>query len=56
MIREKRLDQGFLKIESKKLLFKLDEKLMPESYTIEQRYEAMFVVEEFMLLANRLVG
>jgi exoribonuclease R len=45
-----------LKIEKKKLSFNLNEKNYPTSYKIEERYESMKVVEEYMLLANKLVA
>lgn len=50
--REKRMEAGVLSIESVKKRFKLDDKLWPVDYSLEERKDAMFVVEEFMLLAN----
>ena len=54
--REKRVTDGVFLIDNVKKRFKLDEKLWPIAYTIEERKEANFVVEEFMLLANQIVG
>lgn len=50
--RESRFKGGVLSIESVKKRFKLNEKLWPVDFTLEERKDAMFVVEEFMLLAN----
>lgn len=50
--REKRVKNGVFSIEGVKKRFKLDEKFWPISYKSEERKEANFVVEEFMLLAN----
>lgn len=50
--RQQRVQKGVFTIESSKKRFKLDEHLWPESYSLEERKEANFVVEEFMLLAN----
>ena len=55
--RANRDKRGFLKVEKKKMNFELDpETHMPLSYKIEERYDSMKVVEEYMLLANRLVA
>lgn len=50
--RKKRMADGAFSIESVKKKFTLDEKFHPIGYKIEERFEANFVVEEFMLLAN----
>ncbi|KAL4499157.1 hypothetical protein ABPG72_017059 [Tetrahymena utriculariae] len=54
--RESRFKGGVLSIESVKKRFKLNEKLWPVDFTLEERKDAMFVVEEFMLLANQIVA
>ncbi|EGR29265.1 rnb family protein, putative, partial [Ichthyophthirius multifiliis] len=55
--RKRRTENGVLTIENSKKRFCLDPNtLFPQSYTIEVRKEANFIVEEFMLLANQLVG
>ena len=46
------MSKGVFSIESVKKRFKLDDKLWPVDYVLEERKEANFVVEEFMLLAN----
>lgn len=53
MARKKsRMSKGVFSIESVKKRFKLNDKLWPVDYVLEDRKEANFVVEEFMLLAN----
>lgn len=54
--RKVRVSAGVFGVESVKKRFKLDEGHMPVAYTIEERFPANFVVEEFMLLANQIVG
>lgn len=54
--RQKRLDSGALTFEKKKLRFQLDQHFIPVSFQVDERNQAMFVVEEFMLLANQLVA
>lgn len=50
--RKIRIDEGSFMIEKKKKKFYLDSGLNPISYKIEERNDAQFIVEEFMLLAN----
>ena len=54
--RYNRITNGVFSIESIKKRFKLNDKLWPIDYVLEDRKEANFIVEEFMLLANQLVG
>lgn len=50
--REQRFSSGVFKVDSVKKRFKLNDKLWPIDYVLEDRKEANFIVEEFMLLAN----
>jgi exoribonuclease R len=50
--REQRFNSGVFKVDSVKKKFKLNDKLWPIDYVLEDRKEANFIVEEFMLLAN----
>jgi len=50
--REQRFNSGVFKVDSVKKRFKLNDKLWPIDYVLEDRKEANFIVEEFMLLAN----
>lgn len=52
LMKSKRQSNGSLSIENHKKQFKLDDDCEPISYSISQRFEANFLVEEFMLLAN----
>lgn len=54
--RAKRIEGGVFSIENVKKRFKLDDKLWPVDYVLEDRKDSNFVVEEFMLLANKLIG
>jgi exoribonuclease R len=54
--REQRLNSGALSFEKKKLRFHLDQDFIPISFQVDLRNQAMFVVEEFMLLANQFVA
>ena len=51
-MRAARIRDGSMTIENHKKQFQLDEKKLPVGYSIQQRFEANFLVEEFMLLAN----
>ena len=51
-----RLAEGALVFEKQKKKFQLDETNRPISFKIEDRNDAQFLVEEYMLLANQLVA
>lgn len=55
-LRQARAQAGALMIDSPEPLFELDEQGAPISVSFKGRYEAHFLIEEFMLLANRLVA
>mmetsp|Transcript_36879 Transcript_36879/g.33122 ORF Transcript_36879/g.33122 Transcript_36879/m.33122 type:complete len:189 (-) Transcript_36879:691-1257(-) len=55
-IRQRRLDTGSLTFDKSKLSFKLDDSNYPIATSQETRKEANFMVEEYMLLANKFVG
>lgn len=50
------MESGSLTIDRPKKRYELDEKFWPLRYELEQRKDAHFVVEEFMLLANQFVA
>ena len=52
VLRTNRMNNGAITIDTPKKKFELDARLWPTSYTIEERFEANFLVEEFMLLAH----
>eukprot|EP01017_Pseudomicrothorax_dubius_P032938 TRINITY_DN4362_c0_g1_i1.p1 TRINITY_DN4362_c0_g1~~TRINITY_DN4362_c0_g1_i1.p1 ORF type:complete len:766 (+),score=219.73 TRINITY_DN4362_c0_g1_i1:205-2502(+) len=54
--RKWRLDNGSLTFNRIKKRFKLAEDSYPVDYLFEERKEANFLVEEYMLLANTLIG
>jgi ribonuclease R len=56
VLRKKRLDNGAMNIESEEVRFVLDENGHPDSLIIKRSKDAHKLVEEFMLLANRLVA
>ncbi|MBU2019324.1 MAG: ribonuclease R, partial [Bacteroidetes bacterium] len=56
ILRNKRMDQGALTIDSEEIKFKLDEEGYPESVVIKRSKDANQLIEEFMLLANRKVA
>lgn len=56
ILRKKRLDAGAMNIESEEVRFRLDEDGFPESLMIKRSKDAHKLIEEFMLLANRLVA
>ncbi|XP_031390501.1 DIS3-like exonuclease 2 [Punica granatum] len=52
ILKEKRLKDGALQLESSKIVFLFDEDGIPYDSKLSQRKESNFLVEEFMLLAN----
>ncbi|CAK7347018.1 unnamed protein product [Dovyalis caffra] len=52
-LREKRFDDGALQLESSKIVFLFDEYGVPYDSMLCERKDSNFLVEEFMLLANR---
>jgi len=56
ILREKRLKNGALSIESEEMRFKLNEKGEPQEVVIKTSKDAHKLIEEFMLLANRSVA
>lgn len=55
-LRAQRLKKGAMAIESEEVRFKLDEEGYPESIFVKRSKDANKLIEEFMLLANRLVA
>ena len=55
-MRKKRLSAGAMNIESEEVRFRLDETGFPESLMIKRSKDAHKLIEEYMLLANRLVA
>lgn len=55
-LRQARVATGALMIDAPEPFFELDEQGLPISVSFKERYEAHFLIEEFMLLANRLVA
>lgn len=56
ILRKKRLKTGAMNIESEEIRFRLDEEGMPSELMIKRSKDAHKLIEEFMLLANRLVA
>lgn len=56
ILRKKRLNSGAMNIESEEVRFRLDEEGYPESLMIKRSKDAHKLIEEFMLLANRMVA
>ena len=54
--RKYRYENGSLFIENFKKRFILDKDNNPIDFVIEERMDSNFMVEEFMLLANKLIG
>lgn len=54
--RKERLDTGSLVFDKLKKRFKLDENNKILGYSLEERKEANFLVEEYMLYANIIAG
>ena len=55
-LRKKRFDSGAINFSSQEVRFKLDEKGKPIGIIIKESKEAHQLIEEFMLLANRIVA
>jgi len=55
-LRKKRFDSGAINFSSQEVRFKLDEKGKPIGIVIKESKEAHQLIEEFMLLANRVVA
>ncbi|KAK1258250.1 hypothetical protein QJS04_geneDACA012764 [Acorus gramineus] len=53
VLKENRFQNGALRLESSKLVFSFDESGIPYDSNLHERKDAHFLVEEFMLLANR---
>lgn len=56
ILRKRRLASGAMNIESEEVRFRLDETGFPESLMIKRSKDAHKLIEEYMLLANRLVA
>lgn len=56
ILRKRRLKAGAMNIESEEVRFRLDEEGFPESLMIKRSKDAHKLIEEYMLLANRLVA
>lgn len=56
-MRAKRFEDGALKIDQVKIKFELDQETgFPTGFAFEKRFEANYLIEEFMLLANMAVA
>jgi ribonuclease R len=55
-LRKKRFDSGAINFSSQEVRFKLDEKGVPIGIVVKESKEAHQLIEEFMLLANRVVA
>lgn len=55
-LRARRLEEGSIGFETDEVRFKLDEEGKPISVYVKRRQEAHMMIEDFMLLANRLVA
>jgi len=55
-LREDRFKKGSIAFKSQEVKFKLDEKGKPVGVMIKEQKEANFLIEDFMLLANRRVA
>lgn len=55
-LRAERFRRGSIRFESEELKFKLDENGKPLSVFVKERKDAHMLVEDFMLLANRMVS
>ena len=56
MLRDARYKEGAINFESQEVKFKLDENAKPIGVYIKEQKEANWLIEEFMLLANRNVA
>ncbi len=55
-LREKKIDQGAISFTDKEVVFTLDEDGKPIAINIKERTDSHFLIEDFMLLANRKVA
>lgn len=55
-LKSKRFKEGSMSFESREFYFTLDEKGTPTSVSVKQRSDTHFLVEEWMLMANRQVA
>jgi ribonuclease R len=55
-LRKKRFDAGAINFSSQEVRFKLDEKGVPIGIVVKESKEAHQLIEEFMLLANKVVA
>jgi len=55
-MRKERFDNGALRVESSEVKFKLDAKGVPYDVYFKVTNEANWLIEEFMLLANKKVA
>lgn len=55
-LRKKRFDAGAINFSSQEVRFKLDEKAKPIGIVVKESKESHQLIEEFMLLANRIVA
>jgi ribonuclease R len=55
-LRKKRFDAGAINFSSQEVRFKLDEKAKPIGIIVKESKESHQLIEEFMLLANRIVA
>lgn len=55
-VRAKRFETGSISFERNKYRFELDGSQYPTAIQIDKRKESSFMVEEYMLLANKFVG
>ena len=56
VLRKRRLKNGAMNIESQEVRFRLNDEGLPETLIIKTSKDAHKLIEEFMLLANRLVA
>jgi ribonuclease R len=56
LLKEKRFKNGAINFETVEVKFKLDEKGVPLGVYVKERKDANMLIEDFMLLANRLVS
>lgn len=56
ILKEKRFKDGALQLESSKIMFLFDEYSIPYDSKLSKQQESNFLVEEFMLLANRTIA
>ncbi|MCL2511028.1 MAG: ribonuclease R [Bacteroidales bacterium] len=56
LLRQERMRNGSINFDSREIKFKLDEKGVPIGVYIKEQKEANWLIEDFMLLANRKVA